>query len=72
MTAVAIAPGWVRSAMAEDLIVTHNNLPTIEDIPIGDMAEPAEIAELVAFVLRYSQESLNGATLDVNGGSYIR
>lgn len=72
VTAVAIAPGWVRSPMAQDLIVTHENLPTVEDIPIGDMAEPAEIAELVAFVLRYSQESLNGATLDVNGGSYIR
>jgi 3-oxoacyl-[acyl-carrier protein] reductase len=25
-----------------------------------------------AFVLRPSQRSLNGATLDVNGGSYIR
>ncbi|WP_312420631.1 SDR family oxidoreductase [Shinella sp.] len=72
VTAVAIAPGWVRTRMAEDVIVTHDNLPTVEDIPIGDMAEPAEIAELVAFVLRYSQESLNGATLDVNGGSYIR
>jgi hypothetical protein len=36
------------------------------------MAEPREIAELVAFVLRYGQDSLNGATLDVNGGSYLR
>lgn len=72
VTAVTIAPGWVRTPVAKDLIVTHDNLPMIEDIPIGDMAEPEEIAELVAFVLRYSQESLNGATLDVNGGSYIR
>jgi len=44
----------------------------VADIPIGDMAQPAEIAELVAFVLRPSQRSLNGATLDVNGGSYLR
>jgi NAD(P)-dependent dehydrogenase (short-subunit alcohol dehydrogenase family) len=36
------------------------------------MAEPAEIAELVAFLLRPSQASVNGATFDVNGGSYIR
>jgi NAD(P)-dependent dehydrogenase (short-subunit alcohol dehydrogenase family) len=36
------------------------------------MAQPSEIAELVAFALRPSQRSLNGATLDVNGGSYIR
>jgi len=26
----------------------------------------------VAFTLRPSQASLNGATLDMNGGSYIR
>lgn len=36
------------------------------------MALPAEVAELVAFALRPSQKSLNGATLDMNGGSYIR
>ncbi len=36
------------------------------------LANPSEIAELVAFTLRPSQASLNGATLDVNGGSYIR
>lgn len=72
VTAVAVAPGWVRTGMGDNLIATHENLAAVDDIPIGDVAEPAEIAELVAFVLRYSQESLNGATLDVNGGSYIR
>lgn len=36
------------------------------------MAEPGDVAELVAFVLQPSQASLNGATLDVTGGSYIR
>ena len=43
-----------------------------DDVPIGEMAEPAEIAELVAFLLRPSQASVNGATFDINGGSYIR
>ncbi|WP_443020641.1 MULTISPECIES: SDR family NAD(P)-dependent oxidoreductase [unclassified Shinella] len=72
VTAVSIAPGLVRTDMAEDFIAAHDKLAAMGEIPIGDMAEPAEIAELVAFVLRYSQDSLNGATLDVNGGSYIR
>ena len=58
--------------MAEKFIATHSMAEAIDDIPIGDMAEPREIAELVAFVLRYGQDSLNGATLDVNGGSYLR
>jgi hypothetical protein len=36
------------------------------------MADPAAVAEAIAFALQPSQESLNGATLDINGGSYIR
>ncbi|MBB3395036.1 SDR family oxidoreductase [Rhizobium sp. BK060] len=72
VVAVAIAPGWVRTEMAEDFIATHGKAQAVADIPIGEMASPSEVAELVAFVLRPSQTSLNGATLDVNGGSYIR
>lgn len=71
VTAVAVAPGWVRTAMAEDFVARFGEA-AVGEIPIGAMAEPSEIAELVAFVLRPSQKSLNGSTLDVNGGSYIR
>ncbi len=72
VTAVAIAPGWVQTDMAEDFISIHGKSAAVVDIPIGEMAAPSEVAELVSFVLRPSQASLNGATLDVNGGSYIR
>ena len=70
--AVSIAPGWVRSEMAEAFVVQSGLAAAIGDIPIGAMAEPREIAELVAFALRSSQRSINGATLDLNGGSYVR
>ncbi|CDX51618.1 Short-chain dehydrogenase/reductase SDR (fragment) [Mesorhizobium plurifarium] len=72
VTAVAIAPGWVRTDMAEDFVAVHGKHAAVADIPIGEMALPAVIAELVAFVMRPSQASLIGETLDVNGGSYIR
>lgn len=72
IVAIAIAPGWVRTDMAEQFIAQHGEAAAVADIPVGRMASPAEIAELVAFTLRPSQASLNGATLDVNGGSYIR
>ncbi|MFK0309793.1 SDR family NAD(P)-dependent oxidoreductase [Pseudomonas sp. NPDC090233] len=72
IVAVAIAPGWVRTEMAEQFIAQHGEAAAVADIPVGRMASPAEVAELVAFTLRPSQVSLNGATLDVNGGSYIR
>jgi 3-oxoacyl-[acyl-carrier protein] reductase len=72
IVAVTVAPGWVRTDMAEDFVAKQGKEAAVADIPIGEMAEPSEVAELVAFLLRPSQSSLNGATLDVNGGSYIR
>jgi 3-oxoacyl-[acyl-carrier protein] reductase len=72
VVAVAIAPGWVKTEMADQFVAQFGKAAAVSEIPIGDMAQPSEIAELVAFALRPSQRSLNGATLDVNGGSYIR
>lgn len=72
ITAVALAPGWVRTEMAEAYIAQHGEAAALAGIPIGRMAEPQEIGELVAFTFRPSQASLNGAVLDVNGGSYMR
>jgi 3-oxoacyl-[acyl-carrier protein] reductase len=72
ITAVALAPGWVRTEMAEAFIAEHGEAAALAGIPIGAMAAPEEIGEIVAFAFRPSQASLNGAVLDVNGGSYIR
>lgn len=72
ITAVALAPGWVRTEMAEAFIAQHGEAAALAGIPIGRMAAPEEIGELVAFCFRPSQASLNGAVLDVNGGSYLR
>lgn len=72
ISAIALAPGWVRTEMAEAFIAAHGEAAALAGIPIGRMAEPEEIGDLVAFALRPSQTSLNGAVLDVNGGSYLR
>lgn len=72
VVSIAVAPGWVRTEMAEEFVAKHGLKAAVADIPIGRMAEPSEVGELIAFALRPSQASLNGATLDVNGGSYIR
>ena len=72
ITSVALAPGWVRTEMAEAFVAQHGEAAALAGIPIGRMAAPKEIGELVAFCFRPSQVSLNGAVLDVNGGSYLR
>lgn len=72
ITAVALAPGWVRTEMAEAFVAQHGEAAALAGIPVGRMAEPHEIGELTAFLFRPSQVSVNGAVLDVNGGSYLR
>lgn len=72
ITAVALAPGWVRTDMAEAFIAQHGEAAALSGIPIGRMAEPQEIGDLAAFLFRPSQASLNGAVIDVNGASYLR
>jgi NAD(P)-dependent dehydrogenase (short-subunit alcohol dehydrogenase family) len=72
VTAVALAPGWVRTDMAEAYIAQHGEAAALAGIPIGRMATPDEIGALTAFLFRPAQVSLNGAVLDVNGGSYLR
>lgn len=72
VTAVALAPGWVRTEMAEAYIAEHGEAAALAGIPIARMADPQEIGEITAFAFRPSQASLNGAVLDMNGGSYMR
>ncbi|MDQ7262667.1 SDR family NAD(P)-dependent oxidoreductase [Paracoccus sp. PS-1] len=72
VTSVALAPGWVRTEMAEAYIAQHGEAAALAGIPIARMAAPEEIGEITTFAFRPSQASLNGAVLDVNGGSYLR
>lgn len=72
ITALAIAPGWVRTPMSQAHLSEHAAAAALAGIPVGRMVEPEEVAELVTFVLRPSQVSLSGAVLDVNGASRMR
>jgi NAD(P)-dependent dehydrogenase (short-subunit alcohol dehydrogenase family) len=41
-------------------------------LAMGEWVTPEEVADLVAFLCAGSCRHLTGATLDVNGASYIR
>lgn len=72
VTAVAIAPGWIESELSENAISNIAQQAAMSEIPVGELVKSEELAELVSFLLRPSQLSLNGSTIDINGGSYIR
>lgn len=72
ITAVTIAPGWVNTQMAKDYVQVHGAEAALGEIPIRQMAELTEIADMVAFVMQPGNQSLSGGTIDINGGSYTR
>lgn len=66
----AIAPGWVETRMAPQDIAARKE--AVKDIPLGRVADPAEVAEMIAFLLAGAVPSAAGATFDINGASYVR
>jgi len=65
----AIMPGYVRTALVEDLINKGTlNVDAIKKrSPLGRMAQPSEIAEVIAFLASPKASFVSGATWQVDG-----
>jgi 3-oxoacyl-[acyl-carrier protein] reductase len=70
--AFAVCPGFTMTGMAEDYLASRGGEQLLADIPLGRVAEPAEVAETVAFLALAAPPSMTGAVLDVNGASHVR
>lgn len=70
--AFAVSPGFVQTGMAEDYLASRGGDGILRDIPLGRVATPEEVAETVRWLATDAPASLTGATLDVNGASYVR
>jgi 3-oxoacyl-[acyl-carrier protein] reductase len=70
--AFAICPGFTMTGMAEDYLSSRGGDKLLADIPLGKVADPEEVAEIVAFAALNAPPSMTGAVLDVNGASYVR
>jgi len=70
--AFAVAPGFVMTGMAEDYLSSRGGKQLLADIPLGRVASPVEVAETIRWLALDAPPSLTGATLDVNGASYVR
>ncbi len=70
--AFAICPGFTMTGMAEDYLASRGGDKLLADIPLGKVAEPAEVAEAAAFAALHAPPSMTGAVLDINGASYVR
>jgi NAD(P)-dependent dehydrogenase (short-subunit alcohol dehydrogenase family) len=64
-----VAPGWVSTARVATTIADK---AVIADQPLGRVATPEEVAQVVSFCVLEAPASMTGAILDVNGASYLR
>lgn len=69
ITVNAIAPGFIETDMV-DAIPEEVQESILKTIPMGRFGKPEEIAQAVRFVVE--NDYITGATLDVNGGVYMR
>jgi NAD(P)-dependent dehydrogenase (short-subunit alcohol dehydrogenase family) len=71
--AYVVAPGIVRTPMSEISATHRGGMDAVNAmLAMGEMVEPAEVGRLVAFLASGSVRHLTGATLDVNGATYVR
>jgi NAD(P)-dependent dehydrogenase (short-subunit alcohol dehydrogenase family) len=72
ITAFAVAPGFVRTDLNRAFFAEHGVEAAARDIPIGAVAEPEDVARVVAFLASGLARHATGTTIDVNGASYVR
>ncbi len=68
----AVTPGFTDTAMAGDYLESRGGAGLLADIPLGRVAEPQEIADIVAFCALDAPSSMTGAVIDANGASFVR
>lgn len=70
--AFAICPGFVMTGDADTYLASRGGDRLLADIPLGRVADPAEVASVATFLALDAPASMTGAVLDVNGASFVR
>ena len=66
-----VAPGFTRTAMAQDFIDEYGEQYLLDDIALGSLTEPDHVATIVTFLVSGLADHATGCTVDVNAGSYV-
>jgi 3-oxoacyl-[acyl-carrier protein] reductase len=70
--AFAVCPGFTMTGMAADYLASRGGEKLLADIPLGRVADPAEVANAAAYLALEAPASMTGAVLDINGASFVR
>ena len=69
--AFIIAPGFVRTDMAQEFIDFYGEEKTISDLALNRLTEPEDVAPMVVFLASGLADHATGGTFDINAGSYV-
>jgi 3-oxoacyl-[acyl-carrier protein] reductase len=72
IVAISIAPGFVRTEMAQSFIDKHGEDVVKQGITLDRLTEPKDISPLVSLIVSGHMDHSTGSTIDVNGGSFLR
>lgn len=67
----AVAPGMMRTSMNKEALKEREE-EYLERIPLGRIADPKEVANVVVFLSSDKSDYITGSTLDVTGGMLMR
>jgi len=71
--AYIVTPGVVRTRLSEQFAATQGGEDKISaTLASGEWVSPDELGRLVAFLASGAVPQMSGATIDVNGASYVR
>ena len=72
IVAISIAPGFVRTEMAQSFIDKHGEAVVKQGITLDRLTEPKDISPIVSLIVSGKMDHSTGSTIDVNGGSFFR
>ena len=72
IVAISIAPGFVRTKMAQSFIDKHGEDVVKQGITLDRLTEPKDISPLISLIVSGKMDHSTGSTIDVNGGSFLR
>lgn len=67
-----LAPGWVETEMAADLLSGPRGPEIRAQHPLGRVTQAAEVARTAVFCALDAPAAMSGAIVDINGASYLR
>jgi NAD(P)-dependent dehydrogenase (short-subunit alcohol dehydrogenase family) len=71
ITAFVVAPGFVRTDMAQDAIDSYGEAFVVQDLALNSLTESEDIAPIVTLLASGLADHATGTSIDINAGSYV-